>query len=313
MRRVSTSRRSPFVVVTAVTMAACACSARADLTHRYGFTTDASDSVGSANGTLMNAATVSGGQLQLNNPNFTGGKTPNTNGYLSLPASILPASGSATIESWFTFQGSGFFTEDWTFTNNANDTNPPGQTNGQYLMHTISAPQPASPPGGPNTGGSHIAQATNGYQAGSETDVYGTTPNIGAGGGGYLDDGETFMSATVINGGAGTISYYLFDITAGGIGGLQQTIPANALSSYNFTNAFLGRSPFLADNATSGTIDEFRIFNNAQSDAAIAANFAAGPNDTSPVVINAPVPEPATLSIAAIGAVGLLTRRARRR
>ena len=121
------------------------------------------------------------------------------------------------------------------------------------------------------------------------------------------------MSATVINGGAGTISYYLFDITAGGIGGLQQTIPANALSSYNFTNAFLGRSPFLADNATSGTIDEFRIFNNAQSDAAIAANFAAGPNDTSPVVINAPVPEPATLSIAVIGAVGLLTRRARRR
>ena len=129
-------------------------SSQAQLTHRYSFTTNANDSVGSANGTLVNTATVSGGQLQLNNPNFSGPST--AGGYLSLPPSILPSSGSVTIESWFTFTGSGFFTEDWTFSDNANDTNSPGANNGQYFMHTISAPQ-----GGPNAGsagGSHVAQ-----------------------------------------------------------------------------------------------------------------------------------------------------------
>ena len=33
----------------------------ADLTHRYSFTSDASDSVGTANGTLMGNTTVAGG------------------------------------------------------------------------------------------------------------------------------------------------------------------------------------------------------------------------------------------------------------
>src|SRR3954453_15764425 len=91
----------------ATLLSAGASSARAGLTHRYSFTTNANDSVGSANGTLKNSATVSGNQLQLNNPNFSGPST--AGGYLALPPTILPASGSATIEQWFTFGGSGFF------------------------------------------------------------------------------------------------------------------------------------------------------------------------------------------------------------
>ncbi len=93
----------------------------------------------------------------------------------------------------------------------------------------------------------------------------------------------------------------------GGIGGLQQTIPAIALSSYNFTNAYLGRSAFVGDNSTSGSVDEFRIYNNAQSATAIAADAAAGPT----VVL--PVPEPISMSFLALGALGLLSRRPRRR
>jgi len=282
-------------------------SVRADLTHRYSFTTDASDSVGGPafNGTLMNSATVSGGALQLNNPNFTpNGVIPDPNGYLSLPADILPTSGSATIEEWVTFTGSGFFTESWTFTNDANDANPPGASSGEYLMHTISAPQPVTPPGGANTGGSHIAQTVAGYGGGAETDAYGTTPGVGAGGGGYMDDGETFMCATVIDGSAGTLSYYLYDVSAGGIGGLQQSITAIPLSDYNFTNAYLGRSAFYQDNATSGSIDEFRIYNDAQSPAQVAADEAAGPNVVT-------VPEPACLGLLALTTVGALLRRRR--
>ena len=217
-----------------------------------------------------------------------------------MPAGILPASGSATIEQWFTFTGSGFFTEAYTFSNNANDTNGPGATNGQYLMGVISAPQ-----GGPNAGsagGSHISQSLAGY-AGGETDAFETTPGIGAGGGGYLDNGETFMLATVIDGSAGTLSYYLYDVSAGGLGGLQSSITAIPLSSYSFTNAYLGRSAFGGDNATSGSVDEFRIYDNAQSSDAIAADFAAGPD----VVV--PVPEPVSMSMGIVVALGCLGRR----
>jgi hypothetical protein len=61
------------------------------LTHRYSFNTDASDSVGSANGTLQGAATISGGQLQLTGANSD---------YLQLPSGMLTNYGSVTIDTW---------------------------------------------------------------------------------------------------------------------------------------------------------------------------------------------------------------------
>lgn len=271
----------------------CQC-ARADVTHRYTFNTDASDSVGGANGTLVNSATVSGGQLQLNNPGFSGPSS--ARGYLALPPSILPSSGSVTIEQWFTFTGSGFYTEAYTFSDNNHDTTGPGANNGQYLMHTISAPQGG--PGAPGAGGSHIAQTLAGY-AGGETDAFETTPGLGAGGGGYLDNGATFMAATVIDGSAGTLSYYLNGL-------LQQTITAIPLSSYSFTDAYLGRSAFAGDNSTSGSVDEFRIYNNVQSAASIAADYAAGPNTL------LPVPEPGTTSLLLVGGMAMLVSRRRK-
>jgi len=283
-----------------VALTACAFTARAQLAHEYSFNDGTvNDSVGGANGTLMGTVgggpTVSGGQLQLNNPNFSGPSS--SANYLALPPSILPSSGSATIEMWFTFTGSGFFTESWTFSNNNNDTAPPGASFGQYLMHTISAPQPGSPPGGPNTGGSHVAQSLAGYGGGAETDAFGTTPGIGAGGGGgYLDDGGTYMMATVIDGGAGTLSYYVYR-TSDGVGGLQQTIAAIPLSSYSFSNAYLGRSAFAVDNATSGSIDEFRIYDSAKDATGIAADFAAGPNV---------VPEPASMALLGLGGLAMM-------
>jgi Concanavalin A-like lectin/glucanases superfamily/PEP-CTERM motif len=296
MRTKQTRKRINIgVLASVVALATCASTAQAQLAHRYSFTTDASDSVGSANGTLMNSATVSGGQLQLNNPNFSGPST--AGGYLSLSPSILPASGSVTIEEWFTFTGSGFFTEAFTFSDNQNDTRVPNASSGQYLMGTISAPQPAGTPGsGNNTGGSHIAQSLAGYGNGAETDAFGTTPGLGAGGGGYLDDGGTYMMAVVIDSNASTLSYYLN-------GMLQSTITAIPLSSYSFTDAYLGRSAFAGDNSTSGSVDEFRIYDNAQNAAAVAADYAAGPNTV------VPVPEPASLALLGLSGLALFLRR----
>ena len=300
--------RQSFVAmaIAVIALAACASTARADISHRYSFTTDASDSVGVANGTLRNIATVAGGQLRTNNPNFSGAAF--AGGYLSLPPSILPSSGSVTIEQWGTYTGSGFFTEAYAFTDHGNDfvnppTNPPGANVGQYLLNAVSAPQGGPVPAG---GGNHVAQALSGFAGsltpppGGETDAFGTTPGLGFAGGGYLDDGGTYMTATVIDGGAGTLSYHLFRVSDG-LGGLQQTIAAIPLSSYSFTNAYLGRSPFLGDNWLSGSVDEFRIYTDARSTAQIAKDFSAGPNKL--------VPEPASLGLAALGALGLLACR----
>lgn len=62
--------------------------------HRYSFTSDASDSIGGANGTLEGDATVSGGQLVLDG----------TTGYLSLPGNLINIStnASVTFEAWAT-------------------------------------------------------------------------------------------------------------------------------------------------------------------------------------------------------------------
>ena len=64
------------------------------LTHRYSFNgTDASDSVGGANGTLMGNATVTGGQLVLDGSSGT---------YVDLPAGIIniATNTAATFEAW---------------------------------------------------------------------------------------------------------------------------------------------------------------------------------------------------------------------
>jgi hypothetical protein len=264
-------------------------AAQAELAHRYSFTDDATDSVGGAHATLFNGATAGGGVLNFNNPNFPASSTPR--GYAELPASILPASGSVTIEQWYTFGGSGWYTEGWTFTDHADGTNAPDADSGHYLIHTISNPQPSTTPG---VGGSSIAQTVAGYGGGAETRAHHTTPGLGFDGGGYLDDGQSYMTAMVIDGDAGTLSYYINGL-------LQSTIPAIPLNAYAFTNAYLGRSPFAADNYVSGTVDEFRIYNEARSTALIAADYAAGPNVL--------VPEPTSLAL--IGLAGVAFRRRR--
>lgn len=63
------------------------------LTHRYSFTSDASDSVGGANGTLVGTAVVTNGQVGLD-----GG----SGDYVSLPPGLLSSYRSATLDLWAT-------------------------------------------------------------------------------------------------------------------------------------------------------------------------------------------------------------------
>lgn len=76
------------------------CSGKADIIHRYSFTTDASDSVGGANGTLMGNATVITGQVYLDGSAGT---------YVDLSAigNDIATLNNSTMEAWVTWADPG--------------------------------------------------------------------------------------------------------------------------------------------------------------------------------------------------------------
>jgi hypothetical protein len=71
-------------------------------------------------------------------------------------------------------------------------------------------------------------------------------------------------------------------------------------------NDWLGRSQFSPDPFFNGSINEFRIYDQALSGAEVAASFAAGPDTI--------VPEPSGVVLALVGGLSaLVLRRDRRR
>jgi hypothetical protein len=82
------------------------------LTHRYTFATDASDMVGTANGTLQGSATVSGGNLVLDG---------NPGSYVDLPPGLLAGYDAVTVDTWVTFNAAATWARLWYFGNDRAD------------------------------------------------------------------------------------------------------------------------------------------------------------------------------------------------
>jgi len=91
------------------------------LVHRYSFKdgdTEAVDSVGDANGTLVNGASISGNAVQLDGDND----------YVNLPGGLITGFTSVTIEAWFEVD----VQQTWQRVFDFGDTNPSG--NGRYYI-----------------------------------------------------------------------------------------------------------------------------------------------------------------------------------
>src|SRR3954447_6624996 len=102
---------SLLIIATMVMSAFTTSNAIAALRDRYSFTTDASDSVGGKNGTLVGTnGSFAGGQLILANTGESSQNPGTTGAYLDLPNGLVSSAAAAgttssvTVEMWMTMQ-----------------------------------------------------------------------------------------------------------------------------------------------------------------------------------------------------------------
>src|SRR5262245_61265393 len=218
-------------------------SARAELIHRYSFKENADDSVGKVNGKLEGKAKIANGKLALQNS----GKLSNDEGlsYVSFSERILPKSGSATVEAWFTSDSDGQFARLFDF----------GQRGQGYLFLTV------------NDGGNDIARtAVTNNDWGEETKISSD---------GNVNDGRLHMVAVVIDGTAKNLHFYVDGKEQGG----AEPLGDNTLEKVQGDSHWLGRSLYDTDAGFTGSISELRVFDTALKPAEIAAHFKAGKDE----------------------------------
>jgi uncharacterized protein YjdB len=248
------------------------------LLHRYSFVSDASDSVGGANGTLVPpttgaAATISNG---LNLPgSIVAGN--GVSGYVSLPNGLLTNTTSITVECWLTQNQANTWAEAWDFGTgpNFNFGFIPEPANNRNNGNALVA---FTPPSGEVDVGSPVP-----FPVGSEQYVALTYNNFSLLGSLYTNgvlDSTTTMPNT---------SY-----SPGSFGGAGGT-----------TLNTLGNDVY-GDEQFDGKIYEFRIWNGAVSPVYLAASAVAGPG----VVITNTVPQSLTVSVGSTTMVGSQTQQA---
>ena len=238
------------------------------LVHRYSFKNGtANDSIGSANGSLVGSATISGGQLVL--PNATSA-APATD-YLQLPAGILnnPLNGPGTntndsavsVEAWASIKAG-----QYTWANLFDFGNRDSSGQSEYDIHVC------------------VHSSDNATIAGiSDSDNANVDYQyIDLGSGTSLDGSTNVHIAAVFNPPAGYVALYLNGVLAGANNNV--TIP---MSGVQAVRNIIGADNW-PDPGMQGTIDEFRIYDGALQADEIAATQALGPNQllstASPVI-----------------------------
>ena len=215
------------------------------LTHWYTFNTGTGeDLAGDADINLVNGATIQADQVVLANSGVTSGQSATVQ-YLSLPTTALPTSGPLTIVTWFTTTNSA----DWTRVFDIG--NQTGSNGDSYLFF--------SPQSGFND--SRLVLSPGGG-AGNER-IASTSAS---------DNGLERMVAAVVDSATDTLRLYLD-------GAEVATAPLNGADIGSITKsvAYFGRSLYNADPGFTGSINEIRIYDEALSASAIAAQATAGP------------------------------------
>ena len=214
----------------------------ARLAHRYSFTSDASDSVGGANGTLEGDASISGGQVNLDGTAGT---------YVSLPGNVLNLSTNAavTFEAWTTIGATPQWSRLFEFGNTVG-------VNGANAVYCA----PAA-----DAGGFHEFALSENFPTAGQTISWA-----------HGWDNLTLHITCVVDPTTSAIQCYTNGVLMAGV--YNATAPLTEIAT---NNAYLGRSGYASDPYFLGSIDEFRIYSGALTAAQVAASDKSGPNTAS--------------------------------
>jgi hypothetical protein len=214
------------------------------LLHRYSFTSDARDSVGTADGMIWGDATLSNGALGLS------GIKPS---YVDLPNDLLSSLSEVTFETWLIWKGGGAWQRIWDFGNSVQGEDVQGQADTAMWL---------SPRDG--AGGLGFFYKPSGAA------FYNVVRGPG------LNSEFLHQVVLTISKAASRVVLYVDGVpvatnTSFSVGPMDL--------GYTFNN-WLGHSQYAQDPDLNASLDEFRIYNGVLEAAAVGANFEAGPNMT---------------------------------
>jgi hypothetical protein len=221
------------------------------LAHRWSFTTDATDSAGSANAELVGTASVSGGNLVL--PGTVGDPAARVN-YAKVPIGLTIASSSSmTVETWLKPATTGqTWSKVWMF-------GTPGGSVEQSTFADLSPHSGITPP----------APSTSIRTAGLVADTRGTPPDNPPA---PVGDTEYHM-VIVFDSVADKISMYI-----GGVLVDSGTWTGEVFGMGNTVENFIGAAVLFNDRDWAGAVNEMRIWKGALTAANVANSFSSGPN-----------------------------------
>jgi hypothetical protein len=235
----------------------CGCGAPDDLPlclrHRYSFDgtgTTATDSVGGADGLVVNTTLAGDGTVVLAGLNSVQ--------YVDLPNGIVSSIGpSATVEAWVTWTGIG---GAWQRVFDFGSSDQLEGTRGNAVTYLFVTPR---------NGINGLARAglTN-AQFADERFVAAPAP---------LRTDVLVHLAVVVDGAARTLTFYQDGVSMGSV-----SVGDRSLTRLNDVNNWIGRSQYASDDEFQGTIFEVRIYGDARSAEQIAGDSAAGPDAVLP-------------------------------
>jgi hypothetical protein len=225
------------------------------IVHRYGMS-DPNDSVGTANGVLVNGSGTSGFADGLMTLSGVGSSTSAGIDYLDLPNGIISALGTqATFETWTTWKSGGDWARIFDFgTSDGGENSSGGGGNSRYIFLT---PQRGG------TGGT--------MRFGMNMPIPARVENVVDSSAGILTALTEQHIAVTYDEVNQIVRMYLNGALVG-----TGVMPAGfTLASMGDVNNWLGRSQW-PDVMYGGTYNEFRIYNHAMTATEVAASLKAG-------------------------------------
>ncbi len=265
-------------------VSALSLSVNAALLHRYDFETDASDSVGTADGAVYGVASITNGGLYSGGSGINGTLVAGvpSNG-AGLPASVVSGiTGAFTVECWYTSAYGGGFNTAFSFS----DGTTANYVLGCNARQGFPYPSSVAVIGG---GASPSEQLTFGQWA----------------------DNDTLQHMLVTFDGT-TLTYYQNSSTDyngyNTANTLSASIDATGLDLSTLTQIGVNGGAPWPDNSMNGSVWDFRVYDNAVSAGQAVALYGLG-SDATNEQITSVIPEPATFSLIGIAGFGLMFAR----